>query len=130
MKEWWGWFDNPFVKGTTGCALSLFLALNVPVVFLAIVAAALCYAVALVSVAYAYRNRNAIVGKSELAVRFVQRTSSGFRDGCSRTVAHALEERENRKLLKRKKEERLRRYKRERNRRKREHARRALEQRY
>ena len=129
MKEWREDFSNPLVKGVTGFALCTFLALNFPVVFLTIVVAALCYAVALVSVAYAYRNRNAIVGKSELAVRFVQRTSSGFRDGCSRTVAHALEERENRKLLKRKKEERLRRYKRERNRRKREHAKGALEQR-
>jgi hypothetical protein len=130
MKEWWEDFNNPLVKGVTGFALCLFLALNFPVVFLAIVAAALCYAVALVGVAYAYRNRKAIVGKSELAVRFVRRTFSGFREGCSRTVAHALEERERRKLLKREKEERLRRYRLERNRRKREHARRALEQRY
>jgi hypothetical protein len=129
MKEWWGEFNHPLVKGVTGSAVSLFLALNFPVVFLAIVAATLCYAVALVGVAHAYRNRNAIVGKSELAVRFVRRTFSGFREGCSRTVAHALEERERRKLLKREKEERLRRYRLERNRRKREHARRALEQR-
>jgi hypothetical protein len=130
MKDWWGWFNNPFVKGATGCALSLFLALNFPVVFLAIVATALSYVVMPVAVAYAYRNRYAIVGNSELAVRFVRRTFSGFREGCSRTMAHALEQRERRTLLKRQKEERLRRYKRERNRRKREHARRALEQRY
>lgn len=129
MKEWWEDFNNPLVKGVTGFALCLFLALNFPVIFLAIVAAALCYAVALVGVAYAYRNRNAIVGKSELVVRFVQRTFSGFREGCSRTVAHALEERERRKLLKRERQERLRRYKLERNRRKREHARKALAQR-
>jgi hypothetical protein len=129
MKEWREDFSNPLVKGVTGFALCSFLALNFPVVFLTIAAAALCYAVALVSVAYAYRNRNAIVGKSELAVRFVQRTSSGFREGCSLTVAHAIEQRGKRKLLKRKKEERIRRYKRERNRRKREHAKRALEQR-
>ena len=129
MKAWWEEFNNPLVKGVTGIALCLFLALNFPVVFLAIVAAALCYALGLVSVAYAYRNRNAIVGKSELVVRFVQRTFSGFREGCSRTVAHALEQRERRKLLKREQEERLRRYRLERNRRKREHARRALEQR-
>ena len=126
MKEWWEDFNNPLVKGVTGFALCLFLALNFPVVFLAIVAAALCYAVALVGVAYAFRNRNAIVGKSELAVRFVQRTFSGFKEKCSRTVAHTLEERSRRKLLKREKEERLRRYKRERNRRKREQAKRAL----
>jgi hypothetical protein len=129
MKEWWEDFNNPLVKGVTGFALCLFLVLNFPVVFVAIVAAALCYAVALVGVAYAYRNRNAIVGKSELVVRFVQRTFSGFREGCSRTVAHALEQRERRKLLKREKEERLRRYRLKRNRRKREHARRALGQR-
>jgi hypothetical protein len=129
MKEWWEDINNPLVKGVTGFALCLFLALNFPVVFLAIVAAALCYAVAPVGMAYAYRNRNAMVGKSELAVRFVRRTFSSFREGCSRTVAHALEERERRKVLKREKEERLRRYKLERNRRKREQARRALVQR-
>jgi hypothetical protein len=126
MKEWWGWFNNPYVKGATGCALSLFLALNFPVVFLAIVATALCYAVVPVAVACAYRNRYGIVGKSELAVRFVRGACSGFGKGCSRTVAHALEEYERRKLLNREKQERLRRYKRERNRRKREQARRAL----
>ena len=126
MKEWWGWFNNPFLKVATGCALSLFLALNFPVVFLAIVATALCYAVVPVAVACAYPNRNGIVGKSELAVRFVRRACSGFTEGCSRTVAHALEEYERRKLLNREKQERLRRYKRERNRRKREQARRAL----
>jgi hypothetical protein len=129
MKEWWGEFNNPFVKVVTGFAVSLFLALNFPLVFFAIVAAALCYAVAPMGVAYAYRNRYAMVGKSELAVRFVRRTFSGFREGCSRTVAHALEERERRKLLKRERQERLRRYKLERNRRKREHARKALAQR-
>lgn len=129
MKEWWGEFNNPFVKVVTGFAVSLFLALNFPLVFFAIVAAALCYAVAPMGVAYAYRNRYAMVGKSELAVRFVRRTFSGFREGCSRTVAHALEQRERRKLLKREKEERLRRYRLKRNRRKREHARRALGQR-
>jgi hypothetical protein len=126
MKEWWGWFSNPFVKGATGCALSLFLALNFPVVFLAIVATALAYAIVPVTVAYAYRNRYAIVGKAERAVRFVRRTYSGFREGCSLTVAHALEEYERRRLVKRERQERLRRHKRERNRRKREQARRAL----
>ena len=126
MKEWWGGFNNPFVKGPTGCALSLFLALNYPVVFLTIVAAALCHAVVPVAAAYAYRNRYAIGGKSELAVRFVRRTYSGFVEGCSRLVAHTLEDYERRRLLKREKQERLRRYKRERNRRKCEQARRAL----
>ena len=126
MKEWWGWFNNPFVKVATGGALSMFLALNFPVVFLAIVTAALSYVVVPVGIAYAYRNRYAIGGKSELAVRFVRRTYSGFVEGCSRLVAHTLEDYERRRLLKREKQERLRRYKRERNRRKREQARRAL----
>jgi hypothetical protein len=126
MKEWWGWFNNPYVKGATGCALSLFLALNFPVVFLAIVATALCYAVVPMAVAYAYRNRYAIVSKSELTVRFVRRACSAFEEGCSRMVVHTLEGYERRKLLKQEKQERLRRNKRERNRRKREQARRAL----
>jgi hypothetical protein len=126
MKEWWGWFNNPFVKGATGCALCLFLVLNFPVVFLALVATALWYTVVPVAVACAYRKRYGIVGKTKLAVRFVRTACSGFAEGCSQTVARALEEYERRKLLKREKQERLRRYKRERNRRKREQARRAL----
>jgi hypothetical protein len=126
MKEWWGEFNNPFVKGVTGFAVSLFLAFNFPVVFLAIAGAALCYGVALPAVAHAYRNRYAIMGKSDLAVRFVRRTFSEAKEGCGRTMAHAVGERKRRKLLRREKKERLRHYKRERNRRKREHARRAL----
>ena len=129
MKEWWEGFNNPLVKGVMGFSFCLFLALNFPVVFLAIVAAALSYVFVPVGIAYAYRNRNAIVGKLELSVRFVRRACSGFAEGCCQTVAHALEERERRKFLKREQEERLRRYRLERNRRKREHARRALEQR-
>jgi hypothetical protein len=126
MKEWREDFSNPLVKGVTGFALCLFLALNFPVVFLALVATALCYAVVPVAVACAYRKRYGIVGKSELAVGFVRRVCSSFAEGCSQTVAHALEGYERRKVLKREKQERLRRYKRERNRRKREQARRAL----
>jgi hypothetical protein len=126
MKEWREDFSNPLVKGVTGFALCLFLALNFPVVFLALVATALCYAVVPVAVACAYRKRYGIVGKSELAVGFVRRVCSSFAEGCSHTVAHALEGYERRKVLKREKQERLRRYKRERNRRKREQARRAL----
>jgi hypothetical protein len=127
MKQrWWKEFNHPLVKWVTALALSLFLAFNFPVVFLVIVGAALCYAAGLLRATYAYRNRYAIVGKSKLAARFVWRTFSGFREGCSRAVMHALEERERRKLLKREKQERFRRYERERNRRKREQARRAL----
>ncbi len=127
MKQpWWGDFNHPLVNWATGVAVSLFLAFNFPKVFLAIVGAALCYAAGLVGVSYVYRNRYAIVGKSELAARFVRKTFSGFREGCSQMVVHALEEHERRKLLKRERQERLRRCERERNRRKREQARRAL----
>jgi hypothetical protein len=129
MQKWWAEFNNPLVKGATGCALTLFLWLNFPVAFFAIVAIALSYVVALVGVAYAYRNCYAIVGKPELAVRSVRRSLSEAKEGCSRTVVHTLEERERRKLLKREREERLSRYKREHNRRKRELARKALAQR-
>jgi hypothetical protein len=128
-QQWWSEFNNSFVKGVTGFAVSLFLALNFPKVFLAVIAAALSYGVALLGVPYAYRNRYTIVGKLELVVRFVCRTFSEAREGCSRTVVHVLEERERRKLLKREREEKLRHYKRERNRRKREQARKALAQR-
>jgi hypothetical protein len=128
-QRWWGEFNNPLVKGVTGCALSLFLALNFPVVFLAIVTATLSYAAALLGVAYAYRSRYKIVGKPELAVRFALRTISDAREGCSRTVVRTLEERGRKKRARREREERLRRYKLERNRRKREQARRALAER-
>ena len=128
-QRWWGEFNSPLVKAVTGCALSLFLALNFPAVFLAIVAATLSYAVALLGVAYAYRNRYKIVGKPELAVRFVWRTFSDAREEWSRTVVRALEKRERKKRTRREREERLRRYKLERNRRKREQARRALAER-
>ena len=128
-QRWWGEFNSPLVKAVTGCALSLFLALNFPAVFLAIVAATLSYAVALLGVAYAYRNRYKIVGKPELAVRFVWGTFSEAREGCSRTVVRALEKRERKKRTRREREERLRRHKLERNRRKREQARRALAER-
>src|SRR5829696_965529 len=118
--------QQPLRKGSDRLRTLFVFGTELPVVFLAIVATALCYAVVPVAVACAYRKRYGIVGKSELAVRFVRRACSGFAEGCSRTVAHALEEYERRKHLKREKQERLRRYKRERNRRKREQARRAL----
>ena len=76
--------QQPFVKGATGCALSLFVALNFPVIFPAIVAAALSYAVASVAVAYAYRNRYAIVGKSN-SWSGSRGGPLGFREGCSQS---------------------------------------------
>ena len=126
MRRWRGDFDNPLVKVTTGLAVSLFLALNVPLVFLAIVIAAVSYVTALVGVACAYRNRYRIVGKPELAIRFAAKTLANLRKKCQRSVARTLEERERRKGLKHERNERLRRYERERNRKKRERARRTL----
>ena len=90
MKEWWGWFNNPFVKGATGCALSLFVALNFPVIFPRhrCRSTVLCSSVG--GSGLRIRNRYAIVGKSELVVRFAWRTFSGFREGCSQAVARTL----------------------------------------
>jgi len=123
MRRWWGDFDNPLVKVTTSLAVSLFLALNFPLVFLAIVIAAVSYVTALVGVACAYRNRYRIVGKPELTIRVAAKTLANLRKKCQRSVARTLEERERRNGLKHERNERLRRYERERNRRKRERAR-------
>ena len=123
MRRWRGDFDNPLVKVTTGLAVSLFLALNFPLAFLAIVIAAVSYVTALVGVVCAYRNRYRIVGKPELTIRFVAKTLANLRMKCRRSVARTLEERERRKGLKHERNERLRRYERERNRKKRERAR-------
>jgi len=125
MEQRWGDFDNPLVKGVAGSAILLFLALNFPLVFLAVVAAALCYAVVLLAVTGAYRNRYGIVGKPELAARFATNTLASLKEGCERTMARTLEKRGRRKRFLREREERLRRYKRERNRRRREQARNA-----
>ena len=123
MRRWRGDFDNPLVKVTTGLAVSLFLALNFPLVFLAIVIAAVSYVTALVGVVCAYRYRYGIVGKPELTIRFAAMTLANLRMKCRRSVARTLEERERRKGLKHERNERLRRYERERNRKKRERAR-------
>jgi hypothetical protein len=128
MKRWEE-FDNPLVKVVTGSALLLFLALNFPVVFLAVVGAALSYAAALLAVTYTYRKRFKTIGRPELAVRFVAKTLAGLKKRFSRTVVRTLEERERRKRLQREREDRLRVYQRELNRRKRERARRAAVQR-
>jgi hypothetical protein len=123
MRRWRGDFDNPLVKVTTGLAVSLFLALNFPLAFLAIVIAAVSYVTALVGVVCAYRNRYRIVGKPELTIRFAAKTLANLRMKCRRSVARTLEERERRKGLKHERNERLRRYERERNRKKRRRAR-------
>jgi hypothetical protein len=126
VRRWSGNFGNPLVKVVTSVALSLFLALNFPLVFLATVVVALSYVAAAVGVAHAYRYRYEIVGKLELAIRFAARASADLREKCQQSVAHTLQERQRRKCLRRERSERIRRYKRELNRKKRERARKAL----
>jgi hypothetical protein len=129
-QQWWSEFNNSFVKGVTGFAVSLFLALNFPKVFLAVVVVSLSYGTALLAVVYAYRKRYGIVGRPERAFQFTAKPLASRKEKRSRTVVMpALEERERRKLLKLERKARLRRYKRERDRRKREQARRALAER-
>ena len=123
--ERWGEVNHPLVKAVAGLAVLLFLALNFPAVFLAIMVGALFYAISLLGVVGAYRNRYRIVGVPELAVRFVVKVSENLKYVYDRTVVRRLQERKRRKLIRQEKEERLKRYQRERNRRKREHARRA-----
>jgi cell shape-determining protein MreC len=124
--ERWGEVNHPLVKAVAGSAVLLFLALNFPAVFLAIMAGVLFYAIALLVVVGAYRKRYRIEGVPELAVRFAARIVESLKEEYDRTAVRGLQERKRRKLIRQEKEERLRRYQRERNRRKREHARRAF----
>ncbi len=120
--ERWGEVKHPIVKAAAGSAVLLFLALNFPAVFLAIIAGVLFYAISLLGVVGAYRKRYRIIGVPELALRFAAKVLENLKYEYDRTVVRRLQERKRRKLIR---QERLRRYQRERNRRKREHARRA-----
>ncbi len=123
--ERWGEVNHPLVKAVAGSAVLLFLALNFPAVFLAIMAGVLFYAIAPLAVVTAYRKRHRIVGVLGLAVRSAAKILESLKAGYDRTVVRRLQERKRRKPIRQEKEERLKRYQRERNRRKREHARRA-----
>ena len=123
--ERWGEVNHPLVKAVAGSAVLLFLALNFPAVFLAIMAGVLFYAIAPLAVVTAYRKRHRIVGVLGLAVRSAAKILESLKAGYDRTVVRRLQERKRRKLIQQEKEQRLKRYQRERNRRKREHARRA-----
>ena len=123
--ERWGEVNHPLVKAVAGSAVLLFLALNFPAVFLAIMAGVLFYAIAPLTVVTAYRKRHRIVGVLGLAVRSAAKILESLKAGYDRTVVRRLQERKRRKPIRQEKEERLKRYQRERNRRKREHARRA-----
>jgi uncharacterized membrane protein YccC len=124
--ERWGEVKHPLVKAVAGLAVLLFLALNFPAVFLAIMAGVLFYAISLLGVVGAYRKRYRIVGVPELAGRFAAKVLESLKEEHDRTVVRRLQERKRRKLIRQEKEQRFRRYQRERNRRKREHARRAF----
>jgi hypothetical protein len=123
--ERWGEVNHPLVKAVAGSAVLLFLALNFPAVFVAIMAGGLFYAISLLGVVGAYRKRSRVIGVPELAVRFAAKVLGNLKYQYDRTVVRRLQERKGRKLIRQEKEERLKRYQRKRNRRKREHARRA-----
>jgi hypothetical protein len=120
----WGEVKHPLVKAVAGSAVLLFLALNFPAVFVAIMAGVLIYAISLLAVVTAYRKRYRIVGVPELAGRFAAKVLESLKEEYDRTVVRRLQERKRRKLIRQEKEERLKRYQRARNRRKREQARR------
>ena len=122
----WGNVDNPLVKAVAGFAVPLFLALNFPAVFSALVAGVMIYAAALLTVVYTYRRSHRVVGRPEVLARLAASALAAVKDGCERTIARGLEEHKRRSNLKRERRERLKHYRRERNRRKREQVRKAL----
>ena len=124
--ERWGGANHPLVKAVAGFSVPLFLALNFPTVFLAILAGMLFYAIGLLGVVHAYRRRYRIVGRPELALQLAVKLFSSLKENTSRTMTRGLAKHQNRKRLQRERNARLRRYKRERNRRKRQQAREAL----
>src|SRR5215213_8188664 len=128
--DWWGEVNNPLVQAVGGFSVMLFLALNIPVAFLIILAGILFYAIALLGVVYTYRSGYRNVGRSELALKLGlgAKALSELKEYSNRTVARGWERHQSRKTLKREKMARLRRYERERNRRKRQQTREALTQ--
>jgi hypothetical protein len=124
--EWWREANHPLVKVVAGFSVLLFLALNFPTAFLAILTGVLLYAIALLRVMHTYRRGHRIVGRPELALQLAAKTFSKFNEYCNRKVARGWERHQSRKTLHRQRKARLRRYRRECNRRKREQARRTL----
>jgi hypothetical protein len=124
--EWWREANHPLVKLVAGFSVLLFLALNFPTAFLAILAGVLLYAIGLLGVVLTYRGGHRIVGRPELALQLGAKTFSKLKEDCNRTVARGWKRHQSRKTLQRQRKARLRRYRRERNRRKREQARRVL----
>jgi hypothetical protein len=104
----------------------LFLALNFPTIFLAILAAMLLYAIGLLGVVHAYRRQYRIVGRPELALQLAAKSFSSLKENISRTMTRGLANHQNRKRLQQERKARLSRSRRERNRRKRQQAREAF----
>lgn len=126
--ERWGDIDNPLVKAVAGFAVPLFLALNFPAVFFALVGGVVFYSIALLVVAHAYRRSHRVVGRPEVLARMAASALAAVKEWCDRIVARGLEEHKRRSNLKRERKARLRRYRRERNRQKRQRAREILPQ--
>lgn len=126
--ERWGDVDNPLVKAVAGFAVPLFLVLNFPAMFLALMASVLFYSLALLTVVYTYRRSHRVVGRPEVLARLVTSALGAIKKGCDRTIARSLEEYQRRNSFKREKRERLKRHRRELNRRKRQQAREMLTQ--
>jgi hypothetical protein len=124
--ERWGGVNHPLVKAVAGFSVPLFLALNFPTIFLAILAGMLFYAIGLLGVMHTYRRRYRIVGRPELALQLAVRFFSSLKEYTSQMMTRGLAKHQNRKRLQRERKERLRRYRRERNRRKRQQAREAF----
>jgi hypothetical protein len=120
--ERWGGANHPLVKAVAGFSVPLFLALNFPIIFLAILAGMLLYAIGLLGVVHAYRRRYRIVGRPELALELAAKSFSNT----IQTMTRGLANHQNRKRLQQERKARLSQYRRERNRRKRQQAREAL----
>ena len=120
--ERWGGVNHPLVKVVAGFSVPLFLALNFPTIFLAILAGMLLYAIGLLGVVHAYRRRYRIVGRPELALQLAAKSFSNT----IQTMTRGLANHQNRKRLQQERKARLSRYRRERNRRKRRQTREAL----
>ncbi|HSL01872.1 MAG TPA: hypothetical protein VK869_16160 [Rubrobacteraceae bacterium] len=121
--ERWGEVNNPLVKAVAAFAVPLFLALNFPAVFLALVTSLLFYALTLLGIAHTYRRQHRIVGRPELVAQLAAKALACLKDESSRTISKGLERHHSRKMLQRERKARIRRYRRERNRRQREQTR-------
>lgn len=123
---WWSGAYHPLVKAVAGFSVPLFLALNFPTVFLAIMAGPLFYAIALLWVVHAYGRQHRIVGRSERALQLAAKTLSRLKEDRNRTAAEGWERIQSRKSLQPEGKAALRRYEREHQRSKRNQTRQIL----